>query len=61
MDITDNEVEGSKKSGKTAEQLKALNQDMKKKHKDIKAGYYNLESKFDEVNLSAVILQFKEH
>ncbi|KAK7111519.1 hypothetical protein V1264_011134 [Littorina saxatilis] len=47
-DITDNEIEGSKKTGKSAEQLKQLNQEMKKKNKDIKAGYYDLEGKFDK-------------
>ena len=52
LDLTGNEVEALKKSGKTAEQLKALNQDLKKKHKDVKAGYYDLEGKFDEVKLS---------
>ena len=61
IDITDNEVELSKKSGKTAEQLKAMNQDMKKKHKDIKAGYYTLEGKFDEVSVSALSFNSETH
>ncbi|XP_076455833.1 alpha-2-macroglobulin receptor-associated protein-like [Babylonia areolata] len=48
-DVTDNEVESSKKK----------NQRMKSKHKAVKAGYYELESMFDELEREDP--DFKDH
>lgn len=47
-DVTDNEVQGAKKPGKTPEEKKALEYDLQSQGKDIKAGYYKLENVMSE-------------
>lgn len=58
-DVTENELEDPRKVGKMTERMKTVNQQMKKQHKDIKAGYYELEGMFDELEKEDP--DFKDH
>lgn len=58
-DVTDNEVQGAKKPGKTPEEKKALEYDLRSQGKDIKAGYYKLENVMSEFDREEP--EFRDH
>nr|KAG5714649.1 hypothetical protein BaRGS_000137 [Batillaria attramentaria] len=58
-DITDNEVEGAKKRGRSQEEMKELEHNLKSQSKDIRAGYYRLEDMISEFDREEP--EFRDH